>query len=137
MSILQKKYVAIWFSRWLPLAVWAALIFAVSSRPSLPSIGAGHGLPISKIGHFAEYAVLAFLLFRAFSGGKATTGLLVKIALLCLALSVLYGLSDEFHQSFVPNRDASLDDVAIDGGGAAVGLLVAAAWLRWRVRARG
>ncbi|MDP2953264.1 MAG: VanZ family protein [Chloroflexota bacterium] len=137
MSPPKRKLDDTWLSRWLPVAVWAALIFAVSSRSSLPSIGGGRGFPVSQAGHLSEYAILALLLFRALGSRKATAASLGKMALLCLGLSIVYGLSDEFHQSLVPNRDSSLVDVATDSVGAAVALLVAVAWHRWRVRARG
>ena len=135
MSPPKRKLDDTWLSRWLPVAVWAALIFAVSSRSSLPSIGGGRGFPLSPAGHFVEYAILALLLFRALRRHEAASP--GKAALLSLIASVLYGMSDEFHQSFVPNRQPSPWDVAMDGLGAATALAIAIAWLRWRVRARG
>ncbi len=75
---------------------------------------------IRKAGHFTEYAVLAFLARRAFISSS-------RIFLrrywfqLGLALVVIYGLLDEFHQSFVPSRTPSIYDSGIDiAGGLAV-----------------
>jgi VanZ family protein len=48
-------------------------------------------------------------------------------AVLAWVLAVAYGLTDEFHQSFVPDRNGRLDDVVTDAIGAAVGVVVA--WL--------
>jgi VanZ family protein len=54
--------------------------------------------------------------------------------LFAFAASTLYAITDEFHQSFVPNRQGHLADVLIDSSGAALGL--AGIWLfsRWRNR---
>ncbi len=53
-------------------------------------------------------------------------------------LAVLFALSDEFHQSFTPGRNPSLVDVFVfDGGGAALGLGIMAAWLKYQQRKSG
>jgi VanZ family protein len=98
---------------WLPVALWAGVIFALSS---VPSLGTGLGtwdLVLRKCAHVGEYAVLAFLLARAL-GREAPA----------LALGILYAASDEFHQAFVPGRHASPVDVAIDTLGLLAGLAV-------------
>ena len=103
-------------SIWLPVVVWAAAIFALSS---IPSLGTGLGtwdLVLRKCAHVTEYAVLAFLLVRAI--GREAPALL---------LGVLYAASDELHQAFVRGRHASPIDVAIDTVGLLLGLL---AWRR-------
>ena len=103
-------------SLWAPVVLWAAVIFALSS---VPSLGTGLGTwdtILRKCAHVTEYAVLAFLLIRAL-GREAPA----------LALGVAYAASDEFHQSFVRGRHASPIDVAIDSVGLLVGLL---AWRR-------
>jgi VanZ family protein len=104
-------------THWLPVVVWAAVIFALSS---IPSLGTGLGtwdLVLRKCAHVTEYAVLAFLLARAI--GSEVPAFL---------LGVLYAASDEFHQSFVRGRHASPVDVAIDSVGLLLGLL---AWRRF------
>ena len=105
-------------SRWLPVLVWAGVIFAFSSIPSLNS---GLGIwdyILRKGAHMTEYAVLALLLVRAL-GREAPA----------LALGVIYAASDELHQAFVRGRHASPIDVAIDTVGLLIGLL---AWRRTR-----
>jgi len=76
-----------------------------------------------KAGHFTEYAVLAFLAWRAFvtSSRAILKQYWFQSALL---LVVIYGLLDEFHQSFVPSRTASIYDSAIDVAGGFTVLLV-------------
>ena len=76
-----------------------------------------------KAGHFSEYAVLAFLARRAFitSSRAFLQRYWFQIGLL---LVVIYGLLDEFHQSFVPSRTASIYDSAIDVAGGFTVLLI-------------
>jgi VanZ family protein len=76
-----------------------------------------------KVGHFTEYAVLAFLARRAFVTSAHTTiqRYWFQWALL---LIVIYALLDEFHQSFVPSRSPSIYDSAIDVLGGLTVLLI-------------
>jgi VanZ family protein len=104
-------------SRWLPVVLWAAVIFALSSIPHLSS-GLGTWDTILRKGaHLTEYAILAMLLVRA-----------LEREVPAFVLGVLYAASDEFHQSFVRGRHAAPLDVAIDSVGLALGLL---AWRRY------
>jgi len=76
-----------------------------------------------KAGHFSEYAVLAFLARRAFI--TSSRAFLQRYWFqLGLLLVVIYGLLDEFHQSFVPSRTASIYDSAIDVAGGLTVLLI-------------
>jgi VanZ family protein len=103
---------------WLPVIVWAAVIFTFSSIPSL-STGLGTWDTILRKGaHLTEYAVLGGLLYRAL--GREP---------LALAVGIAYAATDELHQYFVRGRHASPVDVAIDAVGIAVGMLL---WLRLR-----
>jgi VanZ family protein len=97
---------------WLPVVIWAALIFAVSS---IPSLGTGLGvwdLVLRKLAHVSEYAVLGFLLARVVAVAPA------------LLIGVLYAVSDELHQTFVAGREGAPRDVAIDALGVAIGIFV-------------
>ena len=108
------------FTVWLPVLVWAAVIFTFSSIPSL-STGLGTWDTILRKGaHLTEYAVLGGLLYRAL--GREP---------LALAVGIAYAATDELHQYFVRGRHASPVDVAIDAVGVAAGMLV---WLRVRER---
>jgi len=105
---------------WLPVVAWAAVIFTLSSIPSL-STGLGTWDTILRKGaHLTEYAVLGALLYRAL--GREP---------LALAVGLAYAATDELHQHFVHGRHASPVDVAIDAVGVAAGMLL---WLRLRER---
>ena len=105
---------------WLPVVLWAAVIFALSS---IPSLGTGLGTwdtILRKLAHTAEYALLGALLLRAVRRWDAA-----------FALGVLYAASDELHQTFVRGRHGSPVDVAIDAAGIAIGIVV---WQRTGLR---
>jgi VanZ family protein len=105
-------------SLWLPVGAWAAVIFALSSVPSLSSGLGEWDYVLRKCAHMTEYAVLAALLYRAFD--RELPAFLAAVA---------YAATDELHQHFVHGRHASVVDVAIDAVGATIGLL---AWARLR-----
>jgi VanZ family protein len=84
--------------------------------------------PITTTGHFVAYAALAFVLAVALSGWRPTRRTLVVTFLLAVAL----GAGVEVLQGPIPYRDASLLDLAVDAGGAAVGLAVFSAVARGR-----
>lgn len=111
------------FKYWAPVFVWAALIFVYSSIPE--PIPAVPGIPhLDKIIHTCEYAVLAFLLIRALKRTPEVKTAKFNACLLAVLISALYGLTDEFHQFFVPNRDMSVFDIFFDGIGATIGVLI-------------
>ena len=89
-----------------------------------------HGL-LRKAGHFTEYGILAFLAARAF---VTSARLWVRDNWFAWALCVisLYALADEYHQSFVPTRTASIYDSMIDTAGGLTVLAVCYGWRRWR-----
>jgi VanZ family protein len=107
-------------SRWLPVVVWAAVIFAFSAVPSLNSGLGTWDFVLRKCAHMTEYAILAALAWRALrSYGWA------------FAFAVAYACTDEFHQSFVRGRHASPIDVLIDAAGALVGLALVSKLSSW------
>jgi VanZ family protein len=105
-------------THWLPVVLWAALIFALSSIPHLSSGLGTWDLVLRKCAHVTEYAILALLSARA---------LLREVP--AFALGLLYAVSDEVHQSFVRGRHAAPLDVAIDSVGLLIGVT---AWRRLR-----
>ncbi len=115
-----------WLRDGLPLLLWLALIFFMSSQQRLLDIknGADEKL-FYKSAHFLAYAVLTWLWWRALSPRREITWPLLTAA---LALTVLYGISDEIHQLYVPGRIGRVADVLFDIAGGLAMIL----WLRWR-----
>lgn len=130
-------------SRYLPLLIWLAFIFLASSNgfsagntslivgplvrwfvPDIsPSALANVHFFTRKAAHFTEYAILGFLAARAFSNSRHEL-LRRKWLLFAAILIVVYSLLDEYHQSFVPSRTASVYDSFIDMAGGVTALAV-------------
>ena len=110
--------------RWAAALIWMSLIFCLSAQPDLPNLTPGVPHLAEIGGHLTVYGVLAALLWWALRGA----GIRHSTAW-ALALTALYGVSDELHQSFVPGRTMTAIDLAFDVVGAGLGLL-AARWLR-------
>jgi len=100
------------FLRGLPLFIWMGVIFFFSS------------LPGSEL----------MLLTVRFATAIYSRETFEKILLLAAVFSITYGVSDEFHQFFVPYRGAKMSDVLIDGLGAL--LIGASLWLIMNIRYR-
>lgn len=101
-------------------SIFKWLVSSIFPAMPLPDIEYAHNV-VRKAGHLTEYAVLALLWRRGFvregfSGAKAVV--------VALVISACYAVTDEFHQSFVPNRTASALDVLIDASGAVLGQAV-------------
>ena len=82
---------------------------------------------VRKAAHLTEYAILAMLLWRALRG------LIDEFwprAALTLAWAMIFAAADEFHQSFVASRTASLGDVLLDCSGTLLGLMICATTYR-------
>jgi VanZ family protein len=107
--------------RWLAVIFWAGLIFAFSSQSHLPYPHRFSVASVSTVGHAFVYFTLSALLYWAFRGHGAEP---VVAAILAATCAFVYGLSDEWHQSFVPGRDSSLADAGVDLIAASVAALV-------------
>jgi VanZ family protein len=111
-----------------PAGLLAAVIFAASSLPST-SWGGSSLWQFDKLVHAAEYALLAFLCVHALWRGPwqpgRGRGLAGELYVLTVGagLAALYGVSDEWHQSFTPGRTSSRLDMLADWIGAAIGAL--------------
>jgi len=131
------------FKPWLPVICWMVVIFLASTdmgsaehtsrivepllrwlRPGISQDGINrvHFL-IRKTAHLTEYSILAVLLCRAVEQSRRNFGHW-KSVLVALGVATLYAASDEFHQSFVSSRTASVRDVMIDSCGAMIGLFI-------------
>ena len=111
---------------WLPLIAYCVFIYIQSSYPSperLPSFEFS-----DKLLHFAAYAVMGVLFYRAYQTLPFKNNIQLLILLSMISAS-LYGISDEIHQSFVPYRDGSLLDVVADVLGAVCGVYLYHLWM--------
>ena len=98
-------------SRFAPPLALMALIFYLSAQPDL---GTGLGVwdtILRKLAHMTVYGALWFLWWRALGYGNP---------LPAVAIAIVYGISDEWHQSFVDGRHGSPIDVLIDAAGVSV-----------------
>lgn len=99
------------------------VIFAASSRPQIPYQS---DVP-DWFSHALVYLVLSVLASRAFAAGRPLD---LRLAARVFAFCVAYGVSDEFHQAFVPGRHPDAWDVLKDAIGTLLGLGLFAAWPR-------
>lgn len=136
----MKKYI-----KFILLILWALLIYYFSSEPSTQSSDLTNGvlkivydilrpfieskidfqtfnnivfIPIRKIAHFSEYCILGILLYiniKPYSN---------KYIIYSFIASLLYAISDEIHQYFVPGRACKLFDIFVDLFGAITGLFI-------------
>lgn len=144
----STRFVAV---SWVAVAVWACFIFFMSSNTST---GLNEGLGIfssiyramqdvqasilgpdadvlSSIAHFCEYTVFGALLANALRCHMP----LRRACLVAIACASLYGVSDEFHQLFVPGRMCDPVDWMVDTAGATFGSGIFYAVQRKRRRA--
>ncbi len=107
---------------WLPVVVLCAAIFIQSSYPSpdrLPSFAFS-----DKLLHALVYGVLGALIYRALNATNRWCGRVRWLFWASLSASVLYGISDEWHQSFVAERHADAADLIADAVGSVIGSAV-------------
>ena len=112
---------------WLPAVLWAAVIFRLSATP-------GRDVPPwidPQLGHFLMYALLGACLVIPFQRLRRPW----VVLLIAVVIASAYGISDEWHQSFVPGRTPDVWDWAIDTAGATAGALLAMWVVRRRARA--
>jgi len=111
-----QRPILLW--RWLFVILWMGVIFFFSSQPQAV-LNLGQPAFVGKLAHVTEYAILGWLIQRAFDHrGKWWKSWLIAVA---------YAVTDEFHQSFVPGRTALATDVLIDSAGTVIGLAIAIA----------
>jgi VanZ family protein len=102
---------------WLPALIWAGLIFFLSNQPKETYDRLGlTGQLFSVGGHLVAYAGLMALLVLAWR--KSSELPPKRVYIIAFLLVALYGLSDEYHQSFVSGRTATVADWLVDLVGA-------------------
>lgn len=100
---------------WGPVAAGMAVIFVLSGMSAPPNpVAVG-----DKTEHLVGYAVLAAVTARATAGGTLG-GVTGGAAAAAWAIATVYGVTDEYHQSFVPGRTPDVADVLADTTGAAL-----------------
>ena len=117
--IIDSRRLAAIAKAWGPAAGWAAVLFLLSAFSELPFQVGRLGVP-DKIVHFGVYAVLGGALAHArYHGAPRTPHWMMML------VGVLYGATDEWHQSFVPRRAPSVGDWVADTAGVVVGYTLA------------
>jgi len=120
----------------LPAILWPVLIFTASSIPS-QEIPSSVIFLYDKLLHAGVFGVFCFLIYRAFvlRTPPFSTG---KAMLVSVLLTVLYGITDEVHQMFVPGRPPEVYDLVADavGGLVCVLIVLVARGIRQRVSPR-
>ena len=128
------KWYTQFYKYYLPPLALVVLIYYFSSIPDLKSgFPSTFDLILRKIAHMIEYGLLVILLLRMFfnnekikedlkKGNASQQNMLYReIIAAGILVSLLYALSDEFHQVFVPGRSGSLWDAGIDFVGSVLG----------------
>lgn len=149
-SVLKLRSFAIY---WLPVIIWMSIIFTVSGDTGsfqhssriigpilhwlMPNLSQETTdeivFAIRKCAHLSEYALLAFLVWRAWRKPrwKDPRPWMWSQAGVAVWVAMFYATTDEFHQTFVPSREGCVRDVMIDSTGAIVGMIVL--WLVGRI----
>ena len=112
-------------SLWIPVIAYMAMLFVFSSLSTLPSPPAGFSFYDA---HIAAYAGLAALTARA--TGEGLRDVSWRAVLGAIVISSLYGVSDEYHQMFVPGRSFEVLDMVADAIGSVAGASAVGAWSR-------
>ncbi|GIK84044.1 MAG: teicoplanin resistance protein VanZ [Patescibacteria group bacterium] len=119
----KKLTIKDFLSAFVPPTLWAIIIFLFSSQTTLPGFEeSAYDFIFKKLAHITVYLVLYLLVFRAVkltSNEKNKNTLLLVPITICL----LYAISDEFHQSLVPGRYATLRDIGYDMLGVSIAFL--------------
>jgi VanZ family protein len=129
---------------WMPPLIWLVLIYVGSTdlmsaehtsrflgpflrwlKPDITADAIAKAqLFVRKVAHLTEYAILATLLWRAVYRGTNLKMKMSTLFVIVWLVSTLVAASDEFHQSLVASRTASISDVRVDMIGAIFGLII-------------
>ncbi len=114
------KYRTNRFLAWGAFLFWLGLIFYLSTRPAFVVSQQGTIDNLAHIlAHMTEYGILAALSYNLFSLYFQS-----KPEIISFVFSSFYALTDEYHQSFVPSRDSSWQDILCDVTGIILVLIV-------------
>jgi VanZ family protein len=112
------------FSFWLPALAWCGVIFGLSSIPTLPTPKIiWWDFVLKKSAHVIEYAILYFLVYRAVNKNPKSEEVPKTNWFGPFLFCLLYAVSDEYHQKFVPGRHAKPMDIGFDTLGMVISYL--------------
>lgn len=123
MMTTRKKWQTI---SWLLLPIaWMGVIFFLSDQPILPGLDVFVGdFLFKKIAHMGVFAVLYVCWNISLREIETARGKRIRGKWwICLVLTLVYAGFDEFHQSFVPGRTATIRDVGFDTLGTIIAML--------------
>ena len=130
---------------WSLVILWMGIIFYLSHQPATESNDLSKGITekiiniieiltkdlevdisgfnhiIRKMSHFGAYFILGVLVVKAIGQNKPLN---IKLFIASVTICILYAISDEIHQSFIPGRGPSAMDVLIDSAGSWSGILI-------------
>lgn len=114
----MKTKIIKFLSLWLPIIVWALIIFKFSSG-TIPQASSLYwpNFAFMKSAHVFFFGILGVLFYRALRGEGLTRK---KAAIWAVVFTTFYGASDEYHQLFTQGREARIRDVFFDGIGASL-----------------
>jgi VanZ family protein len=124
------------FLYWLPAFVVATVIFTLSSMPDFGALEHPFLHESDKTIHAFVYGLLAVSILWALEGGFGAVPA-VRNLWVAAAAAAVYGITDEFHQWFVPGRMATWQDWAADAVGSMLGVYLIWFLLRFRMRRDG
>lgn len=108
------------FTAWLPTLAWMGVIFYLSGRTGSELQTFFPFIKDFNPGHLIAYFILGGLIYSSLARSTASRHLVFW----SIFLSIIYGLSDEYHQSFVPGRSPELRDLLNDTAGAVLSVLL-------------
>jgi VanZ family protein len=113
----------------MPAILWAAVIFVVSSIPGNKLPKFAH-LINDKVIHVSIFFLLGILVYRALEPKVRPEGFDWRRLAIAISAVILYGLSDEFHQGFVPGRTVDVLDALADSLGGVLSAVII--WSNYR-----
>jgi VanZ family protein len=109
---------------WPPVIAYMAVLFILSSMSKLPP---PPGQISSYYVHVGAYVILGLLTSRALAQGRLRN-VTFNVLVGAIVISSLYGVSDEYHQRFVPGREFDVLDMVADAVGSVIGAFMVGAW---------
>lgn len=114
--LIQNPKVKRILNLWLPTIIWGLVIFFFSAFPTEKTSEIfWQDFILKKLAHIVEYGIFAILIYRSYKESGIEKS---KAGIYAVLSALIYGVSDEFHQSFTPGREPAFRDVIFDTIGA-------------------